>query len=75
MAATFKGGFHIRDYKELTKDIPASALPDCDMHIFPMRQHIGAPLHSLVKIGDKVTVGQKIADSAEYRGANVDFAG
>ena len=65
MAATFKGGFHIRDYKELTKDIPASALPDCDMHIFPMRQHIGAPLHSLVKIGDKVTVGQKIADSTE----------
>ncbi|MGN0150670.1 MAG: electron transport complex subunit RsxC [Clostridia bacterium] len=71
MAATFKGGFHIRDYKELTKDIPVSALPDCDMHIFPMRQHIGAPLHSLVKIGDKVTVGQKIADSAEFVSAPV----
>lgn len=65
MAATFKGGFHIRDYKELTKDIRAAVLPDCDMHIFPMRQHIGAPLQALVKVGDKVRVGQKIADSAE----------
>lgn len=66
MAVTFKGGFHIRDYKELTKDIHTSALPDCDVHIFPMRQHIGAPLKALVEKGDKVLVGQKIADSTEF---------
>lgn len=66
MAATFKGGFHVRDYKELTKDIKTVVLPDCDMHIFPMRQHIGAPLKALVKVGDKVKVGQKIADSTEF---------
>ena len=71
MAATFKGGFHIRDYKELTKDIQTSALPDCDVHIFPLRQHIGAPLKALVKIGDKVNVGQKIADSKEFVSAPV----
>lgn len=71
MAATFKGGFHMRDYKELTKDVKTSSLPDCDMHIFPMRQHIGAPLHALVKIGNKVTVGQKIADSEEFVSAPV----
>lgn len=71
MASTFKGGFHIRDYKELTKDIKTVSLPDCDMHIFPMRQHIGAPLRALVKIGDKVTVGQKLADSKEFVSAPV----
>lgn len=71
MAATFKGGFHVRDYKELTKDIAATRLPDCAMHIFPMRQHIGAPLKALVKIGDTVTVGQKIADSTEFVSAPV----
>lgn len=71
MASTFKGGFHVCDHKELTKDIPAASLPDCDMHIFPMRQHIGAPLKALVSIGDKVTVGQKIADSEEYISAPV----
>lgn len=71
MAVTFKGGFHIRDYKELTKDIEISPIPDCDTHIFSMRQHIGAPLQALVKIGDKVTVGQKIADSTEFVSAPV----
>ncbi len=71
MAATFKGGFHVRDYKELTRNIPASQIPDCGMHIFPMRQHIGAPLSALVQIGDKVSVGQKIADSGEFVSAPV----
>lgn len=66
MAATFKGGFHVRGHKELTKAIPTAALPDCEMHIFPMRQHIGASLKPLVSIGDKVKVGQKIADSEEF---------
>ena len=66
MAATFKGGFHIRDHKELTNSIPTVTLTDCEMHIYPMRQHIGAPLKPLVQIGDKVKVGQKIADSAEF---------
>ncbi len=69
--ATFKGGFHIRDFKELTKDIHTSVPPDCEMHVFPMRQHIGAPLKPLVSIGDKVTVGQKIADSDEFVSAPV----
>lgn len=71
MAATFKGGFHVRDYKELTKDIHVSNIPDCDMHIFPLRQHIGAPLKPLVQVGDKVKVGQKIADSEEFVSAPV----
>ena len=71
MAATFKGGFHIRDHKELTNTIPTKRVPDCDMHIFPMRQHIGAPLKPLVQIGDKVKVDQKIADSEEFVSAPV----
>ncbi len=71
MAATFKGGFHIRGHKELTKAVPTAVLPDCETHIFPMRQHIGAPLRPLVGIGDKVKVGQKIADSAEFVSAPV----
>lgn len=71
MTATFKGGFHIRDYKELTRDSAVAPVPDCDLHIFPLRQHIGAPLKPLVNIGDKVTVGQKIADSDEFVSAPV----
>lgn len=66
MASTFKGGLHIHDYKELTNSQKTKLLPDCDVHIFPMRQHIGAPLRALVSVGDKVFVGQKIADSEEF---------
>lgn len=71
MAATFKGGFHVRDEKALTKDVETVLLPDCDVHIFPLRQHIGSPAKALVKVGDEVTVGQKIADSAEFVSAPV----
>lgn len=71
MAATFKGGFHIRDEKALTNNIATRPLPDCDVHIFPMRQHIGAPLKALVKVGDNVFVGQKIADSTEFVSAPI----
>lgn len=72
MAATFKGGFHIRDRKELTKDIKTVSVPkDCPMYIYPMRQHIGAPLKATVQVGDKVKVGQKIADSEEFISAPV----
>ena len=66
MAITFKGGFHVEDHKELTKDKHTKTIPDCETHIYPMRQHIGAPLKALVKKGDTVTVGQKIADSPEF---------
>lgn len=66
MAATFKGGFHIEDEKALTKDAETVTVPDCDVHIFPLRQHIGAQLTPLVKVGDAVAVGQKIADSDAF---------
>lgn len=63
MKKTFSGGFHIHDCKELTNSKATVALPDFEEHIFPLRQHIGAELTPLVAVGDKVCVGQKIADS------------
>jgi len=39
--------------------------------VFPLSQHIGAPCQSLVKVGDSVTVGQKIADSDSFVSAPV----
>ncbi len=66
MSYTFKGGLHIEDHKELTNRVPSVKLPDCPEHIFPVRQHIGAPLTPLVKVGDEVKVGQKIADSDSF---------
>ena len=39
--------------------------------IVPLQQHLGAPNEPLVKVGDKVEVGQKIGDSQEAISAPV----
>ena len=66
MASTFKGGHHVPDHKDLTNSRATKPLPDCDIHIYPLRQHIGVPLTPLVAVGDTVCVGQKIADADAY---------
>lgn len=66
MSYTFKGGIHIEDYKHLTNAEKSVVLPDYPEHIYPLQQHIGAVLTPLVKVGDTVCVGQKIADSDSF---------
>lgn len=66
MSYTFKGGLHIHDHKELTNKRSIQKLDGCDIHIFPLQQHIGAVTEPLVKVGDRVLVGQKIADSEAF---------
>lgn len=67
MSSTFRGGVHMNDHKSLTnKKTIQKVLADCPIHIFPLRQHIGAPLSPIVKPGDAVKLGQKIADAEAY---------
>lgn len=66
MSYTFRGGLHIKDYKSLTNAKKSVRLPDYHEHIYPLQQHIGAVLTPLVKVGDTVCVGQKIADSDSF---------
>lgn len=69
--ATFKGGVHPYEGKELSADKPVQALlPKGDL-VFPMSQHIGAPATPLVKKGDKVLAGQKIGEASGFISANV----
>lgn len=58
----FKGGVHPNDSKKRTENmgIEKSSIPK--MLYIPLLQHIGSPLEALVKVGDKVLKGQKIAD-------------
>ena len=54
--ATFRGGVHPYEGKELSKDLPIkTVMPKGDM-VFPMSQHIGAPATPVVQKGDKVLV-------------------
>lgn len=68
---TFKGGVHPDDGKKLTMDKEIiEYVPKGDM-VFPLSQHIGAPAKPLVKKGDRVIVGQKIAEAGGFVSANI----
>ena len=71
MLRTFKGGLHIDDHKTITNQIPIKKIPGAPIHIYPLQQHIGAPLEVLVKPGDRVLAGQKIADSDAFVSAPI----
>lgn len=63
---TFKGGVHPNDGKELSKNKPiVELLPKGDL-VYPLSQHIGAPAKPIVKKGDKVLKGQKIAEAGGF---------
>ena len=69
--ATFRGGVHPYEGKELSKDLPIkTVMPKGDM-VFPMSQHIGAPATPVVQKGDKVLVGQKIGEASGFISANI----
>lgn len=71
MIKTFsKGGIHPDDSK-LTASRPIVRLPLPDMVTLPVSQHIGVPATVIVKAGDKLKVGQVIAESAEYISASI----
>ncbi len=68
---TFKGGIHPYDGKDLTKDKPiTSVLPKGDL-VYPLSQHIGAPATPIVKKGDRVLTGQKIAEASAFVSAPI----
>lgn len=56
------GGVHVKHLKN-TAESQSEIMPIPSRVILPMQQHIGASCEPIVKVGDAVTVGQKIADS------------
>ena len=69
--ATFKGGIHPYEGKELSENKPVEVLlPKGDL-VYPMSQHIGAPAKPLVAVGDHVLAGQKIGEAGGFISANV----
>lgn len=63
-------GIHIEHHKN-TAHMKAVAMPAPKEVIIPMNMHIGALAKPIVKIGDKVLVGQKIAESNGYISSNI----
>jgi electron transport complex protein RnfC len=69
MARNF--GVHIPGHKELTSQEKIKVAKIPDKVYIPLCQHLGAPAEPIVKVGDKVKLGQKIAESKSYVSAPI----
>ncbi|KAF0144400.1 MAG: electron transport complex protein RnfC [Nitrospirae bacterium] len=69
--ATFKGGIHPPDKKELAKDRPISEAKPPQRVVIPLSQHLGAPCKPIVTIGQEVKKGEMIGEPGGFVSAPV----
>lgn len=67
----FHGGIHVPDEKELSTGRPVTEAPLPSILTIPLSQHIGAPAKPLVRVGDWVLKGQRIAEPDGYLSAPI----
>jgi len=60
---TFRHGVHPPEAKSLTEHVPVRRMPFPKRLALPLRQHAGKPARCLVKKGDRVERGDKIAEA------------
>lgn len=70
-AGTFRGGSHPYDGKELSMNKPTTVLLPKGELVYPVSQHIGAPAKVIVEKGERVLVGQKLAEAGGFVSACV----
>ena len=68
---SFRGGIHPPHHKKFTEKLSVENAVEPKRVVIPMQQHIGAPCDPLVKVGDKVFVGQKIGEAKGFVSAPV----
>ncbi|WP_018247864.1 electron transport complex subunit RsxC [Orenia marismortui] len=68
---TFEQGIHPKYNKELTEHKALKFSGQPEEVIIPLQQHIGSPAKPIVKVGDKVDLGQKIAQSSGFVSADI----
>lgn len=69
--ATFKGGIHPPDRKELSKDKPITQVSPPKRVVIPLSQHIGAPCKLNVSIGQEIKRGEVIGTPEGFVSAPV----
>jgi electron transport complex protein RnfC len=69
--ATFSGGVHPPDKKELSKSSLLSETKPPKIVVIPLSQHIGAPCKALVSIGQEVKKGEIIGEAGGFVSAPV----
>ncbi len=68
---SFRGGSHPPESKELTAERRIQPGPAPKQVTLMLSQHIGAPCEPLVKKGETVTLGQKVADNEAFVSAPI----
>lgn len=63
---SFKGGVHPPYNKGQTEALTIEVLPPPDKVIIPLSMHIGAPAKVVVKRGDRVKIGQVLAEPGGF---------
>ena len=71
MSDTFRVCVHPREHKELSRKAALRVFDAKGEMVFPRAQHIGKPAKAIVKKGDPVLVGQRIAEADGFVSANV----
>lgn len=70
MSLTFAGGIHplhhLYEGKKLTEKCAIEEMPAGHIVKIPLSQHIGAPAKPIVKTGERVLMGQKIAEAQGF---------
>lgn len=66
MSDTFPGGVHPPEAKHYSEDRRIEILDPPEVAIIPLSQHIGAPSEAIVDKGDRVLLGQKIAEAKGF---------
>ena len=59
---TFRGGVHLPEEKDRTKELSIQSIPLPEKVVIPLSQHTGAICEPLIKVGDFVKKGQKIGE-------------
>ncbi len=72
---TFRGGVHVKDYKDLSANAPIVFHQAKGELVFPLGQHIGKPAIPIVKRGEAVLAGQIIAKADGFMSANIITSG
>lgn len=70
MKFTFKGGTHVKEYKN-TRSCAIRVMPAPATVTIPLSQHIGAPAQPTVEVGERVLMGQIIGLVSEGLGCPV----
>jgi Na+-translocating ferredoxin:NAD+ oxidoreductase subunit C len=66
LGPSFRHGVHPPEHKQLTAGLPIRRMPFPEEIVLPLRQHAGKPAKLLVRRGDRVERGDKIAEADGY---------